>query len=466
MNKNVLIINPPSKDRNVNRDMAGGLGYSAGKGIVLPPLDLLNTAATLRSAGWGVNFIDGVAERVDDIQDYIQRVKKDKCNVLIGNLSLPTLTEDTEFYRLLKRKLKRTKVIVKTGINYSIILEKFTKKSKVDLVVFAECDLNIEEYIDGKELKGTARLVNKMVVITPADGLMVGEMNQLPIPARDLSRIDLYKYVLLPGVSTTMQTSRGCPYPCGYYCPYPLVQGTRWRAMSAPRIVEEMVSVEKLGIESILFRDATFTLDKKRILEMCRLILEKKLRLKWWCETRVNVLDEELLVTMKRAGCLGINVGVETMDSELIESEGKPGVSLKEVIRIRKVAKRIGVKLHFLMIAGLPNDNLKGLYESFLYLLKLRPESMGISAITPYPGTKMFDMAKKEELIVNFDWGNFNGANSNMRTKYLGLKDIWLVRKMIMAGVLFNNVEGIVGKLGVWTVKRAFEMWIWLKKER
>ena len=140
--------------------------------------------------------------------------------------------------------------------------------------------------------------------------------------------------------------------------------------MSARRIVEEMEDIKRRGITNILFRDATFTLGMERTSEMCDLLIKKKLNMVWWCETRINVLSPDLLKLMKRAGCLGINVGVETLNAELILSEGKPGVTLPDVIRLRKEAKKIGMKLHFLMIVGLPNDNLDGLYGSLKYLLK------------------------------------------------------------------------------------------------
>lgn len=462
----ILIINTPSKDKTINRDMAGGLGFSGGEGVVLPPLDLLILATTLKKKGWQVNFVDGVAEKIDDPEYYSNLINDKKYKYVLGNMSLPTLDDDCNFYKYLGKNHKNIRIFIKTGINYREILEKAIKLSAVNKIIFTECDLNIEDYLLDKEDAGTITFKGKEIIFKIQNRVLVDNLDLLPIPDRKLGKIKKYKYSLLPGVTTTMQTSRGCPYPCGYYCPYPLVQGTRWRHMSAKRIVQEMEQVKKDGINNILFRDATFTLDMGRIKEMCETLIKKRILIKWWCETRINVLSVDLLKIMKRAGCKGINVGVETLNEDLIKSEGKPGVTLEDVIRIRKVAKRIGIKLHFLMIVGLPNDNLSGVYGTLKYLLKLRPESLGITSITPYPGTRLFEEASNKGMISNFDWNRFNGSNSNMRTKYLNEAEIEMARKALLAGVYFDRIDGLPGKLGVGLVKGFFKSWILLKRNQ
>ena len=463
--KKILVINTPSRDKTINRDMAGGLGFSGGEGVVLPPLDLLILATTLKKNRWKVKFVDGVAEQIDDFDYYVKLIDKEKFDFVLGNLSLPTLDDDCRFYRKLKDRFKQIKIILKTGINYKEILTRAIKSSGVNLIIFCECDLNIAKYLVDKERAGSIYVEEGKVVMKLQTKVLIDDLDTLPMPDRDLSEKSVYKYSLLAGVSTTMQTSRGCPYPCGYYCPYPLVQGTRWRHMSAGRIVAEMEDIKRRGINNILFRDATFTLGMERTREMCELLIKKKLNMVWWCETRINVLNADLLKLMKAAGCVGINVGVETLNAELILSEGKPGVSLPDVIKLRKEAKKCGMKLHFLMIVGLPNDNLEGLYGSLKYLLQLQPESLGVTSITPYPGTKLFDDAKAKGMISNFDWNNFNGGNSNMKTKYLGVAEIEFARKLIMAGVLFNGKSGLVKTLGVALVKGVFEGWMFIKNK-
>src|SRR5207237_347256 len=114
-------------------------------------------------------------------------------------------------------------------------------------------------------------------------------------PARALLPTDRYVYPLLGAPVATLQTSRGCPYPCGYYCPYPLVEGKAWRAQSPERVLAEIRDVvERHGIRKIYFRDATFTLDQKRAARLCELIREAGWRLEWMCETRVDCRGDAL----------------------------------------------------------------------------------------------------------------------------------------------------------------------------
>lgn len=457
--KSILVINPPSSDKTINRDMAGGLGYSAGAGIVLPPIDLLNVVTTLKRKN-KVYFVDAIAEKIDDLSYFVDLIKSKKIDIVISGLALPTVSEDTEFAKKLMENIPGLRVIFKTGINYKQILERVLKDSGAELIIFGECDLTIEEFLSGKRRTGCVYWKNNKVELVPMTVEdRIKDLDDLPLSAREETKIDRYRYVLLPGVVTTMQTSRGCPYPCGFYCPYPLVQGKTWRAMSNERVIKELRVISKLGIKSVLFRDATFTLDNKRTEELCNLIIKNKLKIRWWCETRINVLTPGLLKIMKKAGCLGINVGIETLDQELIIYQGKPGVTLESIQKIRAVAKEVGVRLHFLMIIGLPDDNLKTMSNTFDYLVRLNPESVGFSTITPYPGTEMFADAMKEGLIQDFDWNKFNGNISNMRTKYLSSFDMIVLRKMLLGTAFIMKQPPVISVPAVIMIKVILKIW-------
>lgn len=462
----ILVVNPPSKDKSINRDMAGGLGYSAGESVVLPPLDLLNMVTTLKKKGYEVLFVDAIARRIGEGGFWEKIIARKKIEIIVANLALPTVDEEIEFVNRLTSRFPKLRVILKTGINYRQILERVMRETRVERIIFGECDLTIDQYLRKTRSSGSVSRVRGKIVYKPLTIKdRIANLDKIPIPDRTAGRVANYRYVLLPGKVTTMQTSRGCPYPCGFYCPYPLVQGKAWRAMTPPRIIDELRQIRKLGIKSVLFRDATFTLDNRRTEEMCQLMVKAKLGIKWWCETRINVLTPELLRKMKEAGCVGINVGVETLDQELIIHQGKPGVSLEAVKAIREAAKKCGVRLHFLMIIGLPDDNLKTMLNTFNYLVELNPESVGFSTITPYPGTEMFDQAVTEGLVTNFDWNKFNGSLSNMRTKYLSSIDLWFLRRLLLLTAYGMKQKKplsmvIVGGIRIW-----LEIWKKIRKD-
>lgn len=440
--KKILLINPPSKDRTINRDMAGGLGYSGGEGVVLPPLELTYLAGRLKETGYEVKIVDALAKNYST-SVALEQINKYNPDWVVGNLALPTLEEDIEFYSQVK---KSWKVAIKTGINYKEILTDVVKKTKADMVVFQEVDDRIEQYLFGQNRAGTVILKEGKVKFSPADKV-IEDLDKLPFPLRELLDKKDYSYSLLRGHVASLQTSRGCPFACGFYCPYPLVQGKMWRKMSPKRVLEEMKSIEKLGYDSVLFRDATFTIDKNRTLEICRLFIKNKLKLKWWCETRINVLDSEILQNLKDAGCLGINVGIETLDDELIKTQGKPGVDMERVVEIRDKARQIGIKLHFLMLVGLMDESWKTIGSSLKWLVKLNPESVGFSVITPYPGTQMFEVGVKEKLIKKFDWNNYRGNVGNMKSRKMEMWELETARVVLMVSAMLMKKSGLVNSM-------------------
>lgn len=462
--KKILIINLPAEDVKINRDMAGGLGYSGGEGVVLPPLELLSIAATLQKNGWEVKVIDALAKKLSGRGWISQEMEDFEPVVVLGNLSLPTVGEDTKFYRWLVKHYPETTVVVKTGITYENILRKVVKQSKVGRVIFGEADLDIEDYIEGKLQSGVAYVEKGKFRYWPIK-IRPENLDKLLIPARELVDKNDYAYPLLGRPVTTIQTSRGCPYPCGFYCPYPLVQGTRWRSMTPERVVRELENVISLGYKNVLFRDATLTLDRKRSIEMCQMIIKKKLKFDWWGETRVNVLDKELLKVMKKAGCRGLNVGIESLDKELMETSGKPGVKFEDVVRLRREAKEVGIKLHFLILVGLLDENIASILATLRFLVMLQPDSVGFSVVTPYPGTRMFETAKKEKLISGFDWNRYDGSVGNMNTRKLRWYELELLRKILMVGAWSMRKPRWLG-LGVQTgLVILLDLWRWWRRE-
>lgn len=424
----VLLINSPAKEHPVVRDMAGGLGFDGGNGIVLPPLDLAYMAATLLNRGNEVKIIDSDVENYlrADVYRVIQNYKPE---VIITTVSLPTLYEDCSFLKKI-RQFYSGKIIAKTNITYPPILKEILGKSSVDFCIYGECDINIDKIITGEEKKGMAYL--KEGELKVEENSIIKNLDELPLPARNLLPNEKYQYILLGDEVTTMQTSRGCPFPCSYYCPYPLVQGKKWRARSPQHVLREIEDIVKNhNIKKILFRDATFTLDKERAKQICNLVLEKELKVNWWCETRVDCLDKKLMEKMVQAGCKGMNIGVETGDPEVMQTQAKIGMTLEKLKTIRKMAKELGLQLHFLLMIGLPNETKKSLYETYKLICDLKPETMGVCIVTPYPGTPLYAEAKEKGWIETEDWTRFGGHLPVMHTDNLSSQDLLKAQKLL-----------------------------------
>lgn len=453
----VLLVDSPARDHPVVRDMAGGLGFDGGNAVVLPPLDLASMAATLLEKGHEAKIIDSDVENYQT-QDVYRIVEEYRPQVIIATVSLPTIYKDCSFLREI-RGYCSGKVVAKTSIAYKPILKEILETSSVDLCIFGECDTNIDEVIAGKEKKGTAYFKDSKLNVEE-NGVIL-DLDKLPLPARGLLPNEKYRYVLLGDKVTTMQTSRGCPFPCSYYCPYPLVQGRKWRAQNPGRVVKEIEDiVYNHQIRKIFFRDATFTLEKSRVERICDLIIQKNLKVEWWCETRVDCLNSKLMERMKHAGCQGINIGVETGDPEVLERQAKIGMTLEKLKVVRKIAQQLGLRLHFLLMLGLPKETKKSLYETHRLICALRPETIGIAIVTPYPGTELYIEAKEKGWMETEDWTRFGGHLPVMHTDNLSSQDLLRAQRMIHQRFTLSRKGTLEGWIRSRLLDCRFKKWV------
>src|SRR5438093_498275 len=397
----VALVNSPSlRKRAVSRGMAGGLGFDGAETLVLPPLDLALMAATLRAAGLAVELIDADPLGLDDGKVY-ERLDGTSYAAIVASVSLPTLEADAAFLAGLGARHPEARVVAKTLVREPRVLEELLRKSGAHLVIHGEAELDIARIVTGEVRDGTAWLEDGKLVFRA--GSPIADLAALPLPARDLLPNDRYVYPLLGAPVATLQTSRGCPYPCGYYCPYPLVEGKAWRAQSPERVLAELRDVvERHGIRKIYFRDATFTLDQKRAARLCALIREAGWRLEWMCETRVDCLGDALLEQMAAAGCVGMLVGVETGDEAVMHhKEGKKGLTVPKLAHLRRRARELGIRLHFLLIAGLPHETRSSIVDTYDLVMRHDPDTIGLTVITPYPGTPLPAPAEFEVVVVD-----------------------------------------------------------------
>ncbi len=211
----ILLINPPAKTQPVVRDMAGGLGFDGGQEVVLPPLELSYMASTLLNKGSEVKIIDSDVENY--LKEDVYRIIQDyKPEAIVSVVSLPTLYQDCSFLKDVCEYFP-VKRIVKTNIAYPPILKEILEKSNADLCIYGECETTIDRIITGEEKGGTAYIKDGKLKVE--ENKIIIDLDSLPLPARHLLSNSKYRYVLLGDKTPTMQTSRGCPLPCAYYCP-------------------------------------------------------------------------------------------------------------------------------------------------------------------------------------------------------------------------------------------------------
>ncbi len=204
-------------------------------------------------------------------------------------------------------------------------------------------------------------------------------------------------------------SSRGCPFKCRF-CASSTIWGRKVTNKSVDRMIDEMTLIyEKFKPEHFTFWDETFTLNKKRILEFCT---KYTLPVKWRCDTRADVISDELLVMMKGAGCDQMSLGVESGSQRILDYIGK-NEKLEGFISASKLLKKYDFKWKAYCIIGFPEETEDEIFETIKFIKSLEPFRITLSYFTPYLGTSLYDECLENDLIgVDFDPTNFAHQSS------------------------------------------------------
>lgn len=428
-----LIFNPPYpyEDSNLIRAFAGGFGtveeMSEDDNFILPPIKLLSIAQAIKDMNIEVDFYDFFVTSFNTKQ-FVAKLESNQYDYIFLTTSITTISIDCDLVNLCKKVCKNSKIFIYSSMTYPEIVKNILIKSDVNAVLFPGSLTRIPDIINGDYSEDVA-YTNEIGEVNINNNQEILNVDKIPIPYRELIDHKDYCYPNLKDGAknnfTLMQTSYGCPNRCSYYCPYPLSEGKKVKMYSLPRVIDEMESIVKLGIDNIIFRDPIFTYSKNRVEQFCNAIIDKGWKISWWCETRVEQLDFDLLKLMKKAGCIGIAIGVESGCEELIKKQAKPGITLDMVVNVKNLATYLDLDIVYLYSVGLPMESAKSIIKTFKMILKLnhKPDEFNLSFITPYPGTPLHKEAIKNNWIFK-DTDSFSGFSAVYRTGVFTKEDI------------------------------------------
>ena len=198
-------------------------------------------------------------------------------------------------------------------------------------------------------------------------------------------------------------TSRGCPFQCTY-CSTSAYWGRKVRYRSAQNVVDEIEYLYKThNVEFINIVDDAFTINKKRVLEICKLLIEKKIEICWICETNVKTIDAEMLEIMEKSGCFAINYGVES-GAPVILKNIKKNITQSEIINAINLADKFGIIADIFLMVGNPGETNKTINETLAILKETKVSSGGWGILTIFPGTELYENCKKNNYINDDYW--------------------------------------------------------------
>jgi tetratricopeptide (TPR) repeat protein len=192
-------------------------------------------------------------------------------------------------------------------------------------------------------------------------------------------------------------TSRGCPWACTF-CGAESQWGRGFRANSVPYVLDALEkAVSRLPVKMLMIKDDTFTTQKKRVIEICRGIRERGIRFAWSCDTRVDLLGEELLYEMRMAGCERLSLGVESGSPEIIKQVDKK-ITVDDILESTELAKKYGIKVRYYMMLGNRGETEETFRETLDFLEEAKPHEYIFSCLSIYPGTRDFADAEADWL--------------------------------------------------------------------
>ena len=389
------------------------------EGNYLPfPFFLAYATSLLQKNDVEAHIIDAIAQQLPE-ERFMERILGMNFDYLVAETSVPSFYDDL---RMLEKINKAGIPIILCGPNSEIYKPQFLNEhSFIDFILYGEYEFSLLKLInylqERKDLSGIEGLIYrrgedaiKNAKHSPFD------INLLPWPNRD--QLPMEKYWDLPGnipfPSVQMLASRGCPFGCNF-CLWPQVmyQGNHYRTRDIKDVIDEMeYLVRKRGFKSVYFDDDTFNVGKVRIIKLCNEIIRRDLHnIPWAIMAKVDLMEEELLDTMRKAGLYSVKYGIESASQELVDRCGKR-LDLKKAERIIRYTKSLGIKIHLTFSFGLLGETKETIKDTIDYALKLDPHSIQFSIITPFPGTTLFEELDRKGRILTKDWSLYDGHYS------------------------------------------------------
>jgi radical SAM superfamily enzyme YgiQ (UPF0313 family) len=191
-----------------------------------------------------------------------------------------------------------------------------------------------------------------------------------------------------------VMTSRGCPWQCTF-CGAETTWGRGFRGQSIPYVLDALKhALERLPVKMVQVKDDTFTANKRRAMDLCHGIRERGLNFLWSCDTRVDVLTEELLREMRLAGCQRLSLGVESGSPKILKAINKK-ITAEKIISAAEMAKKYGIQVRFYMMLGNRGETKETFHETLAFLNRAEPHQYLFSCLSVYPGTIDFHDAEK-----------------------------------------------------------------------
>lgn len=381
----ILIIYPyPLFDRSQEED------------ISVVPIGVYYVAAVLKKEGYDVEILNwyNIHKSPHRIVETFRAKKPDIIGFSILNANRWGGIEIAQIAKEVDPEVK----VVFGGVAATFLWRHFlTHFSVIDFVVIGEGEdafLNLVQVIEQghdkqlQNIRGIAFRRGNRIVRTEA-AKPINHIDELPIPASYFQ----YQHVA---------SSRGCPGKCTF-CGSPKFWGRKIRLRSPENFVEELKLLYHKGVRFFYFSDDTFTINKERVVEICKAILEKGLKILWVAISRADYVNETILYWMRKAGCIQISYGVES-GSERIRGLLNKRLKTDDIKRAFYLTHRYGILARAYFIYGSPEETEETIQATIDMIRRIRPFICVFYILEIYPGTKLYSDYQKKFHVTDDIW--------------------------------------------------------------
>lgn len=364
----------------------------------MAPLGILYMATLLKERGHKVQTLDPWAHD----HSFLHKIVDFKPDMVGLSFLTTQYRRAKEMLTEIRPHLPKAKYLA-GGIHSTALPEETLKNLGLDFVVRAEGEETMAEAASGKALRDIAGLVyqeNGRIISNPGRP-PIADLDSLPIPDRSL--LNYERYLIPPGPfrgtycrrAATIISSRGCPYNCIFCGSSKLMFGFKTRHRSVQNTIAEIDYLyQQYKIDGLYFLDDTFTLSPRWVEEFCESFKAQNYKIKWGGQARVNTVTLNLLKKMRAANCCQVDYGVESGSDKVLKIL-KKGTNVEMIKRAFRLSHLAGLRPTATFMIGNPGEEEEDIEMTLKVAKKIKPRHVKFLYLTPFPGTELFDLARK-----------------------------------------------------------------------
>lgn len=425
-NPKILIVNPPYQYISPKSNI---VNYNR------PPLGILYVAAYAENKlNIRIDILDAYAKNmtIDDVVEVIIRYDYD----IIGfSVTTPTCN----FVKEISVRLKKHNpdiFLIAGGPHVTLFPDALI--NDVDCTIVGEGEISFYEvinylrgYSNNNRIAGTILRINNDI-IRNQPRTFHENLDELPFPDRNKIAKNNYGHIFSYGIKpqffTTLMTSRGCLYDC-YFCANRALWGKHVRKRSVNHVIEEINLLLGQGYKLIFFDDDDLMEDTKYLTLLCEAILKENIKFKWICHAKVALYTMELINLMSKAGCVEVQIGVESFNQNALDAVNKK-IKSEHIYECIKNFQSHKINVWATIIIGLPMENKVSFKETIKKIIKASPFYATFIMLFPFPGTKIYQIYKEKGFILKHEFPNYSWHQEPVFfTDQLTVKDLIDLRK-------------------------------------